>query len=121
MNRHIILFSVLFFILFSCKHNKDEDTTIKEPANLIPTEKMIDLITDVHIAEALIVQHQSHGQNVTYYSALYFKTILKKYNISKKDFYENMEYYAYDTKKLEGIYTEVITNLTKKQTEISLK
>jgi len=94
---------------------------MKEPANIIPTEKMINLITDMHIAEALIVQHQSHGQNVPYYTALYFKTILKKYNITRKDFYENMEYYAYDSKKMEGIYTEVITNLTKKQTEISLK
>lgn len=123
MNRHIILFFVLFFIFFSfsCKQNKNEVTTIKEPSKLLPTEKMIDLITEVHIAEALIVQHQAHGKNVPYYTALYFKTILKKYGISRKDFFENVEYYAYDSKKLEIIYTEVITNLTKKQTEISLK
>lgn len=121
MNRHIILLSALFIIFFSCKQNKDEVTTMKEPANLIPAEKMIDLITDVHIAEALIVQNQTHGQNVPYYTALYFKTILKKFNITRKDFYENMEYYAYNSRKLEDIYTEVITNLTKKQTEISLR
>jgi len=121
MNRHIILLSALFFIFFSCKQNKDELTTVKEPVNLISTEKMIDLITEVHIAEALIIQRQTHGQNVPYYTALYFKTILKKFNITRKEFYENMEYYSYDSKKLDDIYTEVITNLTKKQTEISLK
>lgn len=121
MNRTKILLSAFILFFFSCKQNKEDTTTIKEPANLLPTEKMIDLITDVHIAEALIQQHQAHDQNVNYYTGLYYKTILKKFNITRKDFHENMEYYSYDSKKLDHIYTEVITNLTKKQTEITLR
>jgi hypothetical protein len=121
MSRTIILLSAFILFFFSCKQNKEEVTYIKEPTNLLSTEKMINLITEVHIAEALIVQHQTHGQNVSYYTALYYKTILKKFNITRKDFTENMEYYSYDSKKLDHIYTEVITNLTKKQTEIMLR
>jgi hypothetical protein len=121
MKRFLILFAAFAFLFLSCSQNSKEKTSIQTPDNLIPTEKMIDILTDVHIAEALLTQHQMHGKNTTYYTALYNTTILKKYKITRKSFMESIRYYAYNTVELEKIYTEVVTNLVKKQTAVNIK
>jgi hypothetical protein len=121
MKRYIILFSVIVFFISACSHSKDKPVSMDKPEGLIPQEKMIQILTDIHIAEALIVQVQGRGQDVNSATGHYYTTILKKHQITRTNFSQSIEYYSYNTKQISEIYTEVITNLSKIQAEETRK
>lgn len=79
---------------------------------------MISIITDVQMAEAAARIKKNKSRNIKNEKAisnLYYALIFKKYNITKKDFDKSLAYYNQNINELNEIYTEVITNLNKKQ------
>jgi len=80
---HIIILSVF---LGACTSN----TILKKPKDLIPKEEMVDLLTDIFIANgAMSVKNTNLKRNVNY-----FPFVFEKYKIDTTRFKESNYYYT---------------------------
>jgi hypothetical protein len=93
----------IFFALFligicSCSKN-----TIEKPKNLIPKDKMISILYDVSLLEAVKTQNINGGissKNIN-------KFIFNKYKIDSIQFKENNHYYASDIEEYKKMFEEI--------------
>jgi len=107
-----IFCSILFLIFMAaCYHSAPKPTF--NMALVLPADSMESLLTDVHIADGIIAVLKNKQQTAGKLSSEYFEAILKKHALSREAFEESMRYYAYHTEKLDKIYEQVITDLSK--------
>lgn len=97
------------FSLGSCKINSNSKEEILTP------EQMVNVATDIHLVEAGIkyIRRTQPVDDGMVYAA--YDSIFKKNNTSKQQYEVSMKYYEENPQKLDKIYTEVITRLTKMQ------
>lgn len=93
------------FLLISCG-GSDRPS---KPDNLIPKEKMSDIIYDVFLLNAAKGINKRIVENNGIFPQEY---IFKRYNIDSLQFAESNNYYAYDTKVYEGIMDKVKQRLS---------
>jgi hypothetical protein len=119
MIKHFILFS-LILILVSCYHENKPD--VVKPDRFLTKDEMIDILTDIQLSEAIMTNHlQNHAQQEETYKDSLFQVVFDQYDITSRQLRENINYYNLKPKEMEDIYEEVLTNLSKKQSEIRIK
>lgn len=91
---------ILAVICFSC--GKEEKPS--KPHNLIPKEKMSDIIYDVFLMNAAKGINKRVLENNGLFPQEY---VYKKHNIDSLQFAESNNYYSYDIKTYEGIMAKV--------------
>jgi hypothetical protein len=105
--KNCLVILLVLFLSVSCK--KD---VVKEPAKLIEKDKMIDIMYDLSLLDAMKYQHpeliDSTETNPT-------KFILKKYKIDSLQFAQNNMYYAADYENYKDMFDEVSKRLAKVQ------
>ena len=100
-NRFILIGLLLAFI--GCNH------TIDKPDNLIEKDKMIDILYDISLLEAIKSQNISGGiSNKNANTYLY-----KKYKIDSIQFAQSNKYYASDIEEYKKMFEEVKSRLEK--------
>ena len=82
---------------------------------VLPSDSMITLLTDLHMAEGIVNALKSKEQPAGHLSTEYFEAVLRRHTISREAFEESMRYYAFHTEELDKIYEKVITDLSKKE------
>jgi hypothetical protein len=102
MNKFLsILLAGIFFV--SCTSN----TIIEKPKNLIPKEQMIDLLTDLLLANGSgSIKNTQLKRNVNYYPLVF-----EKYNIDTVQFRESNYYYATKVDEYDEIIRKVEARL----------
>lgn len=120
--RRLIGLLGILMILSACNEQKKE--LVEVPKVLIPTEKMAKILSEVELIEAYLNQipYSKRGNNDSDY--VYYPRVFEKYNISKADFLENLDYYSNDEETISAIYDESIIILNKlkaKDLEIRLE
>jgi hypothetical protein len=100
----IILFLILF--AFSCK-NEEKKKGIIEPS------KMVEVMTDVHLAEALLKDMKNNGIKADSFANIYYSEIFIKHKITRKQLDENISYYASKPLELGKIYDSIIAKISK--------
>ncbi len=103
------------FFMMSCTSN----TILKEPDNLIPKEQMVDLLTDMYIANAAFsVKNKNLNRKIDYVPLVY-----EKYQIDSLRFDSSNLYYMSRIDDYELIYKEVEVRLKEmsKKTEATKK
>ncbi|MCK9421766.1 MAG: DUF4296 domain-containing protein [Bacteroidales bacterium] len=104
-------------LLFSC----GEPRVIKEidpifPSDsLIPREKMIRLLVDIHIVEAALVAKRNDGVASNDLAIQYYQAVFKKYGISRNRYDKNLKFYRQDPEEFGKMYEEVVRELTNLQ------
>ena len=95
----------------------------EKPENLLDQDRMVNIMTDIHLIEAEInnlhLQHQD--SSVFMYQKLKVR-MLKKYNTDTATFRSNFKYYVMNPDKMKPIYSEVkkkLEDIKKKKTVIS--
>jgi len=113
---HAIAVVLIVILMAGCteKLNKNPPS----PENLIPKDKMIELLTDIHLAEAAIFSKQKLGENIDIVKYDFYFFILEKYQISPEQFKQSFRYYQADLEVFDEIYMEVITLLSKKKDQL---
>ncbi len=109
--KKIITYIAFSALLFSCELKVKE---YDEPKNLISQEKMISILEELMIVEDQI---QSRHPQFDQFKKTIEKSgdhILKKYNVSFKNFESSFTYYASKQDEMKVIYNKVLENLTKK-------
>lgn len=107
---------LVMIILFSSCSRK----AVEIPKNILSKEEFISILVDIHIAQAAMnanVMSDSSRYNMNDYSAYIFKT----HHITKEKYDSTMAFYTTQPELMEGIYQEVINELSKKQSEAERK
>lgn len=114
MKNFVFIILVLFFSV-SCKKE-----LVKEPAKLIEKEKMIDIIYDLTLLEAIKYQQPLSLDSVESNPT---KFVFKKYKVDSLQFAQSNIYYAADYDNYKEMFDEINARLDKekKSTEIKLK
>jgi hypothetical protein len=108
--------SLLFGIAFltSC-----EEGNMPKPEQLVKENKMIDMLVDVHLAEATY-DHFRKDTCMSYISSTNnYYSVLDKYNVPDSVFEQSLVYYASTPKKFEKMYREVMAILSEKEQKYS--
>ncbi len=115
-----LLLLVVALLFSGCyKVNKD---VVRKPANLIPKDKMADIITEMQIIEGAAVYNRTHfpgyqnGKEETYYQFLFHH-----YHVTKEQVKASLDYYNSKGDEMAGIYDKVLAKLAEKQTEVKLE
>lgn len=114
-NRFLII--ILLPLLFSCYQENKVD--VKKPDPLLTREKMVEILTDIQMAEGIISYGRTARKNYNndYKDSLY-QRLFDHYHISSTTLKENIAYYNIDPSVMEDIYEDVLENLSKTQSEI---
>lgn len=104
---------VVVFLFIACTSN----TIIKKPDNLISKDEMVDLLTDLLIAQgAENVRNLDENRSVNYYPLVF-----EKYNIDTTQFRESNYYYTTKIDDYDEIIRRVQTKLEKMMKEVDDK
>lgn len=107
MKKSLPLFSLLL-LLIGCN-----DAMVQKPEKRIDKEKMVNIIYDITILDAMRTRNASpaeHGITRDY--------IYKKYNIDSLQFAQNNEYYASDIQEYKKIYDKVNARVEKEKNAV---
>ncbi len=96
----------------------DGDESSEIPKNVIPEEKMIEVITEIELTQALIklkfsVPDTTQGSAINKQEL--FNQVYKSFNTSEEQFNNSLTYYSEHPKLLMEMYIKVINNLSEKQ------
>ncbi|MFD0761448.1 DUF4296 domain-containing protein [Lutibacter aestuarii] len=108
MNK-LLYIIILSFLLVACTSN----TIIEKPDNLIPKDKMVDLMTDLLLATgARNIKNINEERKVNY-----FPLVFEKYNIDSTQFKESNFYYTSKIDDYDIMLKEVERRLKKLKSE----
>lgn len=135
MFKWVWIFGVVL-TLSSCGEKVQDATqniSMDKPVDLIPEDKMILVLTDVHLLEgaigfnvprpASIMPNIMNGEQirqipaVTDQKAMPYYDIFKKHGVTRLQFEESFRWYSMDTEKFTLMYDEVINELVRRQAE----
>jgi hypothetical protein len=110
-----ILLLVCFYTYYSC-----DKPTVEKPGDLISEEKMIALLTDIHLAEATFMnRHHQDSLLRNSSSANFYYSVLKKHEVADSVFERSYVFYLSRPKKFEKMYRMVMNNLNEMEQEFS--
>ena len=110
----IIIIGILFFFV-SCN---SELMQIDAPENLIPKEKMVEVMKELVKLESHI---QSRYPSVSEYNKTMLNSsdvLFKKMHVTRLEFESSMDYYGTHQKEMKEIYAEVLDQLNSELGEI---
>lgn len=108
--RYLTLLFIVF--AFSCGI-KD-----KTPEGIIPKEKMIEIIVDIHIADGMFTDNNVRTLFAKKDSTNYYNTIFENHGFSRKDFDTSVYYYSHNINEYNKIYIEVLNRLSERETRV---
>ena len=116
MKRLFLLFCIL---VQACSSDK----TVVVPDSVFPKEKMATLMLDVHLLEASMNLNAASPENIASIGGNGGPTsdILKKHNITKKQFDESFDFYTKNPQLLSEVYQLVLNDLSKMHAEVMNK
>ena len=93
---------LLLFLLVSCT---SEDKTA--PADLISQEKMVLLLSDLHLAESAVSSKEFNKDTSLFLFRELEKQIYKKHGVTKGDFTKSYAWYTENIEEYKAMYTQV--------------
>jgi hypothetical protein len=100
----------LSFMLFSCEANKEDI-----PVGVISKDKMIEVMTEIELTQALIKLKNSTQDTIN--EQQLYNEVYDEFDISEGEFNTSIDYYCKEPRPFMLMYGKVIENLTKKQSE----
>ncbi|NEM97802.1 DUF4296 domain-containing protein [Pontibacter burrus] len=112
------LFSILFCLsLFGCGQQKNTSAA----DNPVPEVKMIQILADVHVMEALIESNISYPDSAVMVYNKRHKEILEKHGVTPEAFHESYKYYADNLREMDLLYEAVLDTLTLREAKLAAK
>lgn len=109
--KNIIFVLGVALVFASCKNE-----VMTKPKNLIEQDKMVEIIYDLAILEAMRSQPQLPGETNNVVNPKTY--VFKKYQIDSLQFAESNHYYASDIGNYKKMYDEVKTRIENQQKQI---
>ncbi len=114
MKNILLILSLIFFAFVAC-----DKLPVEKPENLIKEKKMIDMLVDIHIAEATFnhMRYDSIVKNSS--SANFYYSILEKYEVPDSVFEKSFVFYTSSPKNFEKMYRKVMNKLSEIEQDYS--
>lgn len=97
-----------------------DDPTIPKPEKIVDREKMVQMLKDIHLAEAAFDNLRYRDSTVKRStSADFYYSILNKYDVQDSVFEQSFVYYASQPRKFEKMYREAMNDLNEMEQEYS--
>lgn len=109
-----ILTILLFVVAVSC-----EETIVPKPDNLIKEKQMIEMLVDIHLAEATYNKFRYDTIMSNNSSVNFYYSVLDKYQVPDTLFERSYVYYASVPKDFEKMYRKVMSILSEQEQELS--
>jgi hypothetical protein len=87
------------------------------PADIIPRDSFVALLTDVQLLEAVSKQKMIRTDNPGPRIARYYKKTFEKFEVSEELFLASFKWYYEDPEDMISIYEEVLNELVNRQSE----
>ncbi len=110
-----LCFFVLFLFISGCGQPKTE-----LPAGVLTQKEMIPLLVDIHIAQAATGLYNA-GDTSLFTMSEYIPYILKIHHVESAVYDSSISFYTLHPEIMKEMYNEVISELSKKQGEVSSK
>ncbi len=102
-----IIFAFIVFAFISCDRE-----VIEKPRHLIKEKQMINMLVDIHLAEATFNHMQNDSIVRKSSSVNFYYSVLAKYEVADSVFEKSFLYYASSPKNFEKMYREVMNKLS---------
>ncbi len=112
MQKIALIFACLLF--FSCSDKK----AVIIPDTILAKKKMAEVMLDVHLLEASMSLNISNADKVSAGNPTPNFDVLKKNNISKKQYDESFYFYSQHPDLLNEVYQIVLNDLSKMQAQV---
>ena len=110
--KFLYLLPLLF--LFNCSSNE-----VKAPKNILSKDKMIELMVDVHIADAMTLEKKIKDIKLSnQLKKSYLVSVLDKHNVSLEEFESSISFYEDNLEEMLEIYNEVMIKITELEAEL---
>jgi len=109
-----ILLFVLVIVAVAC-----DKPIIPKPDHLIKEDQMIEMLVDMHLAEATHMKFRYDTIMRDNPSVNFYYSILDKYDMPDSVFEKSFVYYASDPKNFEKMYRKVMNQLSEMEQELS--
>lgn len=114
MKRSFFILVLLLFAFMSC-----EESVVPKPEKLIKRKQMIEMLADIHLAEATYTRMRYDSAMKQSKSADFYYSVLNKYNTPDSVFEQSFVYYASTPKSFEEMYRKVMNKLSALEQEYS--
>ncbi len=119
MHKTFFLFLLLAFLFSGCyKVNKD---VVKKPANLIPKEKMADILTDMEIIQGAMTYNRTRYPEYVNIEKSYYQVLFQHYHVTREQVKASFNYYNSRGDEMARIYDLVLEKLAVKQSILNMK
>jgi len=109
MKNYLFGLAVLLFVA-SCTEKTEE-----APSYVIPRNKMINLMVDLHIVEASISTKNLPYDSAELLYSKFEKEIFKKHHTTDSMYRKSFEYYSANPETFNKMYTVIVDSLTMKE------
>lgn len=110
-----ILLLFLSLAFFAC-----DEPQVQKPEMLIHEDQMIDMLADIHLAEAAFNNRRYRDSLVENSSSVnFYYSILEKYEVQDSVFEKSFVFYASQPRKFEKMYRQAMNKLNEMEQEYS--
>lgn len=107
MKKTLFILVILVFGFISC-----DKEVIPKPRPLVKEKQMIDMLVDIHLAEATF-NHMRYDSIIRNSSTVnFYYSVLQKYDVADSVFEKSFVYYASNPRNFEKMYREVMNKLS---------
>ena len=96
-----------------------DEPIMPKPEHLIKEKQMIDMLVDIHLAEATFNKFRYDSIMKNNSSTNFYYSVLNKYQVPDSVFEQSYVYYASVPKDFEKMYRKVMNKLSEKEQELS--
>lgn len=118
MRRSILLLLMTVLVFSGCYQN--HQLKEKKPANLIPENKMADIVRDMDLITAIVSYRRARGK-VKPSEEEYYRAMFQRYQVTAQQVRASMEYYYDHEAVMNRIYEKALADLSLKQSEARLE
>jgi hypothetical protein len=113
--KRIFIITLTSLAFFSCSK-----PTIEKPEILVHEDQMIDMLVDIHLAEATFNTRRHRDSLVMKSSSAdFYYSILKKHQVADSVFEQSFVFYASQPRKFEKMYRQAMNKLNEMEQEYS--
>lgn len=107
MKKIAFILALLIIAFVAC-----DNEVIKKPNHLVNEKKMINMLVDIHLAEAAF-NHMRYDSIIRNSSSVnFYSSVLAKYEVADSVFEKSYVYYVSNPKNFEKMYREVMNKLS---------
>ncbi len=104
----------ILILLSACKSDRPDI-----PADVMPPEKMIAIMQDMHIVDAVAENKGQMGMDEKMLAEEYHEQLFKNHGTTRTEFLKSFAFYEDNPKLLDELYNTVLQDLSKREAAVS--